>query len=70
MIELLFVSCFSTAIGSVPACQEHSLVFIDVTPMQCLMGAQPQLARWVDEHPGEHIRSWRCRSVRPGETDV
>lgn len=67
MIELLFVACLSTAPDQ---CRERSLVFTDVTPMACLMGAQPELAKWVNTHPNQQIKSWRCRTVTFAERDA
>jgi hypothetical protein len=60
MIELLFVACLSSEPDK---CLERSLLFTDITPMQCMMVAQPELAKWVDTHPDEQIRSWRCKVV-------
>ncbi|WP_299632694.1 hypothetical protein [uncultured Roseobacter sp.] len=67
MIELLFVACLSTAPDE---CRERSLVFTDVSPMQCLMGAQPELAKWTANHPNQQIKSWRCRTVSFAERDT
>ncbi|WP_299402412.1 hypothetical protein [uncultured Roseobacter sp.] len=67
MIELLFVACLSTAPDE---CRERSLVFTDVSPMQCLMGAQPELAKWTASHPNQKIKSWRCRTVSFAERDT
>lgn len=67
MIELLFVACLA---ASPNECSERSLVFVDVTPMQCLMGAQPELAKWVSTHPNFEIQSWRCRTVSFAELDT
>ena len=67
MIELLFVACMASAPEN---CQERSLVFTDITPYQCLMGAQPELAKWVNSHPDETIKSWRCRTVSFAERDA
>ena len=67
MIELLFVACLHSAPD---LCREHSLIYVDITPMQCLMGAQPELAKWKETHPDERITSWRCRHVSTAERDV
>ncbi|MCR9088019.1 MAG: hypothetical protein NXH97_14875 [Rhodobacteraceae bacterium] len=67
MIELLFVACLS---GAPEDCRERSLLFDGITPIQCLVRAQPQLAIWVDTHPKFTIQSWRCRRVSPGERDA
>ncbi|NIZ09396.1 hypothetical protein [Pseudooceanicola sp. HF7] len=70
MIELLFVTCMAATAPQSEACRERSLLFTDVTPMMCMMGAQPQLAKWVQEHPGEQVRSWKCRVVDNSERDA
>lgn len=67
MIELLFVACLSTAPDQ---CQQRSLLYTDLTPMACLMGAQPELARWVETHPSYRVTGWRCRSHMPGEKSI
>lgn len=67
MIELLFVACLSTAVDD---CRERSLVFTDITPIQCLMGAQPELAKWAASHPNHDIKSWRCRTGPFTEKEV
>jgi hypothetical protein len=38
--------------------------------MACMMGAQPQLARWVSEHPNWRIAEWTCRPVEAREIPV
>lgn len=60
MIELLFIACVS---GAPETCQERSLLFTDISPQQCLVGAQPELAKWVASHHGARIKSWRCQQV-------
>lgn len=67
MIELVFVACLVSAPED---CQERGLLFTDVSPMQCLMGAQPELAKWVESHPNQQIKSWRCRTVSFAERDA
>lgn len=67
MIELLFVACLSTAPDQ---CEERSMIFTDVTPMACMMGAQPQLAKWVSTHPAFHVAGWKCQQVRTAEKEA
>ena len=67
MIELLFVACLS---ASPTDCEERSLIFTDVTPRQCLMGAQPELAKWVSTHPQWQITRWRCQNLQTAEKDA
>jgi len=64
MIELAFVVCLSTAPES---CQEKALQYSDVTLMACNFGAQPELAKWVNEHPGWQVQRWTCHPVEPGQ---
>jgi hypothetical protein len=67
MVELLFLACLS----SEPAnCQEQSLLYDGITPMTCMMGAQPALAEWIGDHPQFRIARWSCRAFNPGEKDV
>ncbi|WP_353476498.1 hypothetical protein PVT71_26650 (plasmid) [Salipiger sp. H15] len=67
MIELFFMACLSTAPDQ---CQPRSLLYTDVTPMACMMGAQPELARWVEEHPAYTVARWSCRPVGSGEQEA
>lgn len=67
MIELLFVTCLSTS----PAdCQEHSLLYTDMTPMSCMMAAQPELAKWAESHPQWTISGWKCRYLNTTSKDA
>lgn len=67
MVELLFLACLSTEPAN---CEERSLLYSDITPMTCMMAAQPALADWVAGHPNWTIARWSCRAVRLGERDV
>ncbi|MFZ5964433.1 hypothetical protein ACOXXX_15920 [Thalassococcus sp. BH17M4-6] len=67
MIELLFVACLSTAPTE---CRERSLLFTGITPGQCAMGAQPELAKWVNAHPNWQIARWKCQQVQTAERDI
>lgn len=58
MIVLAFVACLQSEPNQ---CQEQNLLFAEqMTPMTCLMQAQPRLAEWTNEHPGWRVASWRC----------
>lgn len=64
MIELLFVTCLSAAPSS---CQDRSLLFTDdVGLMDCMIRGQAEIARWVETHPREEVREWKCRVPREG----
>lgn len=64
MIELLFTTCLSAAPD---VCQERQMLFQDVTPTQCMVGAQAELAKWTETHPKEHIAPWKCKTFNPNE---
>lgn len=58
MIALVFVACMQSDPN---VCREQNLLFAEeMTPMACLMHAQPRLAEWIETHPGWRIGSWRC----------
>jgi hypothetical protein len=60
MIELVFVACLTANSGH---CEEKSMLFAEnLTPMACMMQAQPELAKWVNEHPKWQVSKWSCRS--------
>lgn len=58
MIELAFTVC---SILEGAKCKEQSLVFSDVSMITCMVGAQPQLARWAEDHPNWTVGRWQCR---------
>ncbi len=59
MVELVATICL--AIGG---CRDVSLNVSDVmTPMQCLLKAQPEAAKWVHEHPGWRVAKLTCGRV-------
>jgi hypothetical protein len=60
MIELLVSVCL---ISEPERCKDVSLVFDgdSVTPMQCMMGAQPEIARWIEANPKWQLKRWACQ---------
>lgn len=67
MIELLFVACVSLPHSE---CEERSMIFTDISPMTCMMGAQPELAKWIAAHPNYTVSRWQCRFVNPSEQEA
>lgn len=68
MIELVFTACL---IASPDKCEDKHLTFAEnISPMACLMGAQPQLARWNEANPKWRIGRWKCRHVRTAARDA
>jgi hypothetical protein len=59
MIELAFVVC----LRSLPVlCEERSMSYLpDVSLMGCMLGAQPQLAEWSQQHPNLTVSRWTCQ---------
>ena len=58
MIVLAFVACLNT---SPDQCREVNLVFAEeITPMACVMQAQPILAEWATTHPKWRVGRWKC----------
>jgi hypothetical protein len=59
MIELVVIVCLANS----PAdCKDIHLTFAeDVTPTQCMMRGQPQIAKWIVEHgPAWTVKRWYC----------
>lgn len=67
MIELVFVACLS---ASPQDCERRSLLYTDISPMTCVLGAQPELAKWVESHPRWAISEWKCQTVRSAEKEA
>lgn len=62
MLELLVSVCL---ISDPSRCKDVSLVYSaeNLTPMQCLLGAQPEIAKWVEAHPQWAPRRWTCQKA-------
>lgn len=59
MIELVFIACLKAA---PTACEIRSLSYLEqMSAMQCVMQAQPQLAEWVKAHPTHEVHRWSCQ---------
>lgn len=60
MIELVVSVCL---IAEPARCKDVNLVFDadSVTTMQCMMGAGPEIARWIGEHPKWQLKRWACQ---------
>lgn len=59
MIELVFAVCL---INQPSNCKDVTLNFEgeSVTPQQCMMNGQLEMAKWVGDHPNWVIRKWSC----------
>jgi hypothetical protein len=59
VIKIIAVLC---SLSSPTNCHEQVVTtsdFADVSMQSCLMGV-PQLAEWMNQHPGERLAAWRC----------
>lgn len=64
MIELLATVCL---MASPAQCKEVRLTYTaeGITPHQCMMFGQVELAKWSEGHPKWRIARWKCQ--RAGE---
>jgi hypothetical protein len=60
MIELLATVCLIAAPSS---CKDVSLTFAgdSLSPHQCVMFGQAELAKWNGAQPKYRVDKWRCR---------
>ena len=67
MIELIFTACLR---ANIQHCEEKSLLYGDISTMNCLMGAQPELAKWIETHPHWTISKWKCQYLNVAEKEI
>ncbi|MCF3972861.1 hypothetical protein [Paracoccus salsus] len=68
MIELFFVTCL---MAEPDVCQDRSLLFEEQNGLfTCMLQGQNELARWIETHPRETVREWKCRYSGAGGTDI
>jgi hypothetical protein len=60
MIELVLLACLADKPND---CRDFSLAVENVTPMACMMKAQPEAAKWVQTHPGWTVAKLTCGRV-------
>ena len=62
VIELLLAVCLIDNPGN---CKDVHLTYSAeaLTPMQCAMQAQPEIAKWIREHPGWVTKRYTCRAA-------
>lgn len=62
MLQMILVAC---QLANPSACKETTLSGPEgVTTFQCMVGAQSEIAKWANEHPGWKVTGWKC--TRPG----
>lgn len=60
MIEIIFSVCLA---AQPQQCREERLSFFQasVTPRQCMMMGQIEVAKWMDGHPNYTLQKWKCQ---------
>lgn len=60
MLELVVIFCL---IETPDVCKERPLSYFEdaVTPMQLMSRAQPEIAKWIEGHPGYFAKRWGVR---------
>ncbi|MGL4395291.1 MAG: hypothetical protein ACRCS9_02010 [Hyphomicrobium sp.] len=63
MIELIVSVCLLSAPEQ---CKNVALSFAEdaVTPFQCMLYGQSEIAKWKEGHPDWSIRKWSCGPAR------
>lgn len=68
MIELFFITCLIDAPDN---CRPHSLLFEEKNGLfSCMLEGQHELARWVEAHPKDRVREWKCRYADTDDRDA
>jgi len=62
VIELLVAVCL---VSNPATCKDVSLIYAAeaLTPMQCVLRAEPEIAKWIGEHPGWQTKRFSCRTA-------
>lgn len=60
MLELVVMACL---LQEPTKCHEESLTYLEesVTPMQCMMHSQVEIAKWQEYRPRWFAKKWTCR---------
>ncbi len=65
MVQLVLVYCL---MADAKSCVERRPVSeFPLTPMACMVNAQPEAANYLREHPAYQLTSFRCEINKPVE---
>ena len=69
MIVLVLSVCLMAEANT---CKDVHLTYSaeSVTPMQCMMGGQAQIAQWVNGHPQWQVKRWKCAAASQIAKDI
>lgn len=65
MIEIVMLVCM---LADPAKCKDVHLSYVaestNVTPQQCMMNGQVEMAKWAEGNPNWAIQRWRCGAPR------
>lgn len=68
MIQLVLVFCLSA--GSHACIENRPLLDNVLTPIGCMVAAQPIAADFLRSHPIYRLKSWRCEVGKPRQRAI
>lgn len=58
------VLILSTCLAADPTkCKEVELIYEEMNSMQCMWGAQPEIAKYLEAHPKWTLKKWKCKTI-------
>lgn len=57
---LILLVCMT---GDPTVCKSEKTYVSYPSPFACMLGAQPEAARWLDDHPGWTLKSILCQNA-------
>ena len=69
MITMFILAC---TLYKTDDCRMHELTFVEegLTPMACMLGSQPVIAKWAEGHPNVYVKKWTCHYKNRDEADM
>lgn len=65
MIQLVLVYCLMS--DNAACVEKRPMAEEPMTPMACMVEAQPMASDFLRSHPRYHLASWRCEIDKPVE---
>jgi hypothetical protein len=68
LVDIVVMVCF---VAQPTACSDKHLIFSWPGSLhQCMMSAQPEIAKWIGEHPDYFTVRWRCEYPDKRNKDI
>ncbi len=65
MVQLVLIYCL---LADNKSCiEKRPVTELPLSPMECLIQAQPMAAAFLEEHPAYQLNSFRCEVNKPDE---